>query len=510
MAFIVADRVLETTSTTGTGSLTLVGAVSGYQSFAAIGDANTTYYTIVSGTDWETGIGTYTSSGTTLSRDIVLDSSAGGTTKIVVTPNATVFCNYPAGKAVYKDASNIVTVPTLAIDTSGTDAQIAPNTGITGWNYSGLNKSITAEETVANGLFISSDGLNMYVNGATGDDVNQYTLSNAWDVSTATFVRLFSTSAQDSSPQDIFFKPDGLSMFIMGGTNDTVFQYTLSSAFDISTATYASKSFSVTSQENAPTGLWFKPDGTVMYVIGTTSDAVFQYNLGTAWDVSTASYSGISFSFATQETSGQQVNLSADGLTMWVFGAIGDDISQYALGTAFNVSTAVFQNSFYIGFQETSPTGLFIDSTANNRVYLVGSATDAVYQYNTATNSISAVTDVLSVRADGVQTTSVSGLSATSYTLMLAVDIGAGKVWGGYNGTWVNSGNPSAGTGEIATRVFVPTDNFVFHTSEGGGTNTSRVQANFGQRPFAYTAPSGFKALAPPQASYINCPQPSP
>ncbi len=400
MAFIVADRVLETTSTTGTGSLTLVGAVSGYQSFAAIGDANTTYYTIVSGTDWETGIGTYTSSGTTLSRDIVLDSSAGGTTKIVVTPNATVFCNYPAGKAVYKDASNIVTVPTLAIDTSGTDAQIAPNTGITGWNYSGLNKSITAEETVANGLFISSDGLNMYVNGATGDDVNQYTLSNAWDVSTATFVRLFSTSAQDSSPQDIFFKPDGLSMFIMGGTNDTVFQYTLSSAFDISTATYASKSFSVTSQENAPTGLWFKPDGTVMYVIGTTSDAVFQYNLGTAWDVSTASYSGISFSFATQETSGQQVNLSADGLTMWVFGAIGDDISQYALGTAFNVSTAVFQNSFYIGFQETSPTGLFIDSTANNRVYLVGSATDAVYQYNTATNSISAVTDVFNTTSN--------------------------------------------------------------------------------------------------------------
>jgi len=293
-----------------------------------------------------------------------------------------------------------VTFATIDIATSGTDAEIAPNTGITGWNYSGLNKSITAEETVANGLFISSDGLNMYVNGATGDDVNQYTLSNAWDVSTATFVRLFSTSAQDSSPQDIFFKPDGLSMFIMGGTNDTVFQYTLSSAFDISTATYASKSFSVTSQENAPTGLWFKPDGTVMYVIGTTSDAVFQYNLGTAWDVSTASYSGISFSFATQETSGQQVNLSADGLTMWVFGAIGDDISQYALGTAFNVSTAVFQNSFYIGFQETSPTGLFIDSTANNRVYLVGSATDAVYQYNTATNSISAVTDVFNTTSN--------------------------------------------------------------------------------------------------------------
>jgi len=292
------------------------------------------------------------------------------------------------------------TLASLDIITSGTDAEIAPNTGIAGWNYSGLSKSITAEESAPNGLFFSPDGLNMYVNGSTGDDVNQYTLSTAWDVSTATFVRLFSTASQDSSPQDVFFKPDGLSMFIMGQTNDTVFQYTLSSAFDISTASYASKSFSVTAQETLPTGLWFKPDGTVMYVIGTTSDTVFQYNLATPWDVSTASYASISFSVASQESNATQVNLSADGLTMWVVGATGDDISQYALGTAFNVSTAVFENSFYVGFQETNPTGLFIDSTAANRVYMVGSTTDTVYQYNTATNSISAVTAVFNTTSN--------------------------------------------------------------------------------------------------------------
>tara|TARA_R110000822_G_scaffold140683_2_gene278376 strand:+ start:1077 stop:2819 length:1743 start_codon:yes stop_codon:yes gene_type:complete len=292
------------------------------------------------------------------------------------------------------------TLASLDIITSGTDAEIAPNTGITGWNYSGLSKSITAEEATPNGLFISPDGLNMYVNGASGDDVNQYTLSTAFDVSTATFVRLFSTASQDSSPQDIFFKPDGLSMFVVGATNDTVFQYTLSSAFDISTATYASKSFSVASQDTNPFGLWFKPDGTVMYVVGTTNDTVFQYTLGTAWDVSTASYGSIFFSVASQEISPNQVNLSADGLTMWILGANGDDISQYALGTAFNVSTAVFENSFYIGFQETSPTGLFIDSTANNRVYIVGQTNDIVFQYNTATNSISAVTDVFNTTSN--------------------------------------------------------------------------------------------------------------
>ena len=77
MALVVKDRVQETSTTTGTGTFTLAGAVSGFQSFSAIGNGNTTYYAIVGGTEWEVGIGTYTSSGTTLSRDTVLASSTG-------------------------------------------------------------------------------------------------------------------------------------------------------------------------------------------------------------------------------------------------------------------------------------------------------------------------------------------------------------------------------------------------------------------------------------------------
>ena len=113
MALVLADRVQETTNTTGTGTLTLAGAVSGYQSFSAIGNANTTYYTIQSGTDWEVGLGTYTSAGTTLSRDTVLASSASGA-KITVAAGAKVFCDYPATKAAYIDGNTTLTVPTLA------------------------------------------------------------------------------------------------------------------------------------------------------------------------------------------------------------------------------------------------------------------------------------------------------------------------------------------------------------------------------------------------------------
>jgi hypothetical protein len=102
MAFVLADRVRETTTSTGTTAVTLAGAVTGFQSFSAIGNANTTYYTIAGqGTsEWEVGIGTYTASGTSLSRDTVLSSSNSGSLVNFSAGTKDVFCDYPAGRAV--------------------------------------------------------------------------------------------------------------------------------------------------------------------------------------------------------------------------------------------------------------------------------------------------------------------------------------------------------------------------------------------------------------------------
>jgi hypothetical protein len=102
MAFVLADRVQETSTTTGTGTITLAGAVSGFQSFAAIGNGNTTYYTIAdtTGTYWEVGIGTYTSSGTTLSRNTVLSSSNSGSLVNFPAGTKNVFVTLPAEAAL--------------------------------------------------------------------------------------------------------------------------------------------------------------------------------------------------------------------------------------------------------------------------------------------------------------------------------------------------------------------------------------------------------------------------
>jgi hypothetical protein len=120
MALVLKDRVKETSTTAGTGTLTLAGASAGFQSFAAVGNGNTTYYAIVDSTagTWEVGIGTYTSSGTTLSRDTVLSSSNSGSLVTFSSNSKDVFVTYPSEKSVYEDASNVVAQQTFGAITA--------------------------------------------------------------------------------------------------------------------------------------------------------------------------------------------------------------------------------------------------------------------------------------------------------------------------------------------------------------------------------------------------------
>lgn len=118
MALVIADRVQETTNTTGTGTVTLSGAVNGFQSFSVIGNGNTTYYTIVGGLEWEVGVGTYTSSGTTLARTTVLDSSNAGSLVNFSAGTKNVFVTYPADRSINLDATgNLAQAVTAGLGT---------------------------------------------------------------------------------------------------------------------------------------------------------------------------------------------------------------------------------------------------------------------------------------------------------------------------------------------------------------------------------------------------------
>ena len=199
------------------------------------------------------------------------------------------------------------------------------------------NFSISAQETLPTGLFFKPDGTKMYVVGLIGIDVNEYNLSAAWDISTASYLQNFSVSAQESNPQGLFFKPDGTKMYVAGLAGDDVNEYNLSVAWDISTASYL-QNFSVAAQENSIVDISFKADGLKMYVLGRTGIDVNEYNLSVAWDISTASYLQ-NFSVSAQETTPSGLFFKDDGTKMYLVGTDADSVFSYPLSTAWNIST---------------------------------------------------------------------------------------------------------------------------------------------------------------------------
>jgi hypothetical protein len=160
MALVVKDRVQETSTTTGTGTITLAGAVSGFQAFSSIGNANTTYYAIVGGTQWEVGLGTYTLSGTTLSRDTVLASSTGSKLDLAAgTKN--VFVTYPATEAVYQDANNDAYAPQFAASNG-----LNVNNGTIATSYTfptGYNSVEAGDITISGGVTVTVPSTSRWV-----------------------------------------------------------------------------------------------------------------------------------------------------------------------------------------------------------------------------------------------------------------------------------------------------------------------------------------------------------
>jgi len=247
-------------------------------------------------------------------------------------------------------------------------------------SYDSVSFSVAAEDGVPLGMFFKPDGAKVYILGGAGDEVNEYDLSVAWDISTASFNQVFDASAQGIGPNGLFFSSDGTKMYIPEGINRVVNEYNLSTAWDVSTATY-SQNFSISSQDTAPQELFFKPDGTKMYLVGGAGDDVNEYSLSTAWDISTASYVQ-NFSVSAQEANPHCIFFNPDGTKMYIAGSSGDDVNEYNLSSGWDISTASYVQNFSVASQETSPRGLFFKSDGS-KMYIVGVTNDTIYQYST-------------------------------------------------------------------------------------------------------------------------------
>jgi DNA-binding beta-propeller fold protein YncE len=194
--------------------------------------------------------------------------------------------------------------------------------------------SLTGPQETPNGdLAFSADGSRMYVIGSFGFEfLDEYSLSSPWSLSSATYVRSASKPAEypiSAGTTAVSFKSDGTRMYVTELTGDSVRQHELATAWDISTAVY-SLSFSVAAQEDSPSGIAFKPDGSKLYIVGYGSDSIHEYSIATAWDVSTASYER-SLSVASQDTTPTGVFFKPDGTRMYIQGGQNDAVYEYSL-----------------------------------------------------------------------------------------------------------------------------------------------------------------------------------
>lgn len=257
----------------------------------------------------------------------------------------------------------------------------------TGGSYdlSGLsyaNKYATISGQVAGQPFaveLSVDGLAMYVLDGDQSKVYQYTLSSAWDVSTASYAsKLYTATAQLTAPRAVRFSADGTKMYLVG-TTAIVYQYTLSTPWDVSTASYASKSLSLTSQMASSTaGLCLSSDGTKLYAMYRITGVVYQYTLATPWDLSTGSYASISEDISAQAPNNYGIDITPDG-TRFFANDNGSEYYQYGMGTPYNVSTTSYGSVMVdLDTQDTDMRG-FCFGDNGRFMYVVGQT--RIYQY---------------------------------------------------------------------------------------------------------------------------------
>tara|TARA_R100001079_G_C4450578_1_gene153497 strand:- start:1467 stop:3563 length:2097 start_codon:yes stop_codon:yes gene_type:complete len=281
--------------------------------------------------------------------------------------------NQPAGLAFKHDGTRLFL-------NSGTIFQYDLTTPFDISTASVVSGSYTAGGS--GGLVLSPDGTKLFYAEAVNDGIGEVALSTPFDLSTAVspVTTFLDTQPQDGGTFGLCSNEDGTKFYMVGFNTDTVYQYNLTTGFDLTTASFANKSLSVSAQDNLPTAVAINTDGTKLFVLGT-SDKVYQYNLSTPFDVSTGSFASVEFSVASQATGPQGLVFANSGTKMYVADTTNDSIFQYSVGSG-GVSTTYHSSiKFSRGTAPTSPALgetdiITFDTTDGGTTYLASHAID--------------------------------------------------------------------------------------------------------------------------------------
>ena len=263
------------------------------------------------------------------------------------------------------------------------------NVSLSNVSYDSKSLSVSSQDSAPHDVATNDDGTKIYMIGNQNDTIYQYSLSTANDLSTASYDNVSLDVTSQGTPRGLVFSTDGTKMYMCEATNpDEIHQYDLSTAFDLSTASYNNVKFDIQNQIASATGIRFNNDGTRMYSCGPSNQNIYQWDLSTGFDISTASYNnGVYSGHLTQENNVMAICFSGDGTKMYIVGQQNDTIYQYGLSTAWDITTASYDNlSLSVNNQDGSPSGINF-SRDGTKLFYVGYSNDQIHQYSTGVGS---------------------------------------------------------------------------------------------------------------------------
>ena len=276
----------------------------------------------------------------------------------------------------YKDSKRIV----------GLSDGVSSGYDVANISYSGKSSSSSSQNTYMLGIGFNADGTKMYRTGYSSTRaIFQYTLSTAWDISTASYDSVsFSLPSPIAVPYGIEWNGDGTKFVVGDSSTGDLYQFSLTTAYDISTTNSTPTTYD-SSQATKPVAIKFTNSGTKVFVLNNQNDTVYRYSLSTAYDITTMSYDSNSFTTANYYLTGLELN--SDGTEMYLQDHVGNSLRRFTLSTAYDLSTASLTSSFSTSSQFSSQTSSSLRFSADGtKLYISGyGASD--FQYDTGSTA---------------------------------------------------------------------------------------------------------------------------
>lgn len=253
---------------------------------------------------------------------------------------------------------------------------------ISSGTFSQIALSVSAQSTDPSSILYNADGSVAYLLSASSDDIKEFALSTPYDLSTGAYTQIaLDISGQSTAAVSFIFNNDGTTLYVLDLLPDNIYEYALSTAYDISTATYTQVALYVGAQDSTPRDFKFNGDGTKLYLLGDNWNGFHEYALSAAYDISSATYTQLALSVSVQEPSPSTFLFSADGSALYVLGYANVEIYEYALSTAYDISTATYTQVALSVITEGYTPNCMLFNGDGSALYILESDGDDVNEY---------------------------------------------------------------------------------------------------------------------------------